>query len=249
MRVEEGPKGRKSSTYKERGREALFNIPHTADGPQMKSKKVTPEEAQKNAEAVRRFWEDGQASLHRLQRLGADALKLGNKAATYAEEAKRLGTNIDRAAKQRRAAEEYTETQINALCESIERHRSRFGPSNLLVLLRVEDRRQRDAITRQAIRENWSYGKVVRAVQALRGERREHVGRRPRVPDDPVERLLALDAAAEKWCRWCDAALPQLPEALHPLVAKTATAVRQLQGAATTELERLRAGQGRRRGS
>ena len=34
------------------------------------SKKVTPEEAKANAEAFRQFWEDGGASLERLDRLG-----------------------------------------------------------------------------------------------------------------------------------------------------------------------------------
>lgn len=215
----------------------------------MKPRKEKSKEEQKDVHSVREFWDKGRASLERLARLDADALKLGNKAATYAEEARRLGTNVDTAAKMRRIAQEYTEDQIDAICALIERHQSPFGFANLMVLLRVEDRRQRDALMREAIKEDWPYMKVVRAVQALHGERRAHVGRKPRVPDDPVELLLALDAAAEKWCRWNDAALAELPAALHPLVKKATDAVRQLQGAATVELERVRTSQGRRRGS
>ena len=215
----------------------------------MKSKKkATRDDAHEDVHSVRQFWGDGHASLERLQRLGADALKLGHKAASYAAEAQLLGTKIDTAAKMRRVVHEYTEAQIKAVCALIERHRSTFGPANLMVLLRIEDRTQCDALMRQAIKENWPYMKMVRAVQALRGERREHVGRRPRVPDDPVERLLTLDMLADKWCRWCDAARSQLPESLHPLVMKATGSVRQLQGAATTELERFRASQGQRRG-
>jgi hypothetical protein len=76
-------------------------------------------------------------------------------------------------------------------------------------------------------------------VQAARGGRREHVGRRPRVPDDPAEALVALDALCGKWCRWCDAAAPNLPGGLHALLKRAARAVRGVQLAGAGELENL----------
>jgi hypothetical protein len=68
--------------------------------------------------------------------------------------------------------------------------------------------------------------------------RRPHVGRKPRVPDDPVERLVLFDALAEKWLRLStDARLDGTGE-LWRLVDKASKAVKRVREAIAVELLR-----------
>src|SRR5579871_3095253 len=149
----------------------------------MKSTKVTAQQAKKNAEAILRFWKRGRNSHKQLRQLQSNdphSLRFGNKAHTFENEAKRLGVNYDTASKMRRVAQEYTREQIEALCTQVMRHRSRFGPIHLLVLLRIQNRAQRDKLMRRAIREAWSNRRLKGAIQAMKGGRRPFVGRKPR---------------------------------------------------------------------
>src|SRR5262249_26247418 len=131
-------------------------------------------------------------------------------------------------------AEEYTTRQLDTLCDLVEGQRSRFSVSHWLVLLRLQDRPRRDKLMTRAVRASWSKSELKRAVQAERGERRPNVGRKPTVPDDPRECLIALDAQADKWCRWCDASRPLLPAELGDDLLKAVKAVRKVQAAAAT---------------
>src|SRR3954452_471024 len=100
-----------------------------------KPNRVTIEQARQNAAAIRKVWRDGQRSLARLQQLqrrDPSTLQHGCKMDTYTEEAQRLGTNVDTAAKMRRLAREYTREQIDTLCALVERHCSPFRPTHLL---------------------------------------------------------------------------------------------------------------------
>jgi hypothetical protein len=206
------------------------------------SKQVTPDEARRNAQTVRQFWQGGQASLRRLRRLrnqDPDAFAHGGREQTHAAEARGLGVNADKAAKMRRAAREYTRGQMEEVCALVGRHRARFAATQLLVLLRVADRARRDALMRRSVRQGWTTSHLERAVQAARGARRPHVGRRPRVPADPAERLLALGALAGKWCRWCDAALADLPGDVKAPIDLAVKAVRRVQRAVGEELHKL----------
>jgi hypothetical protein len=107
--------------------------------------------------------------------------------------------------------------------------RSRFGPTNLMFLLRIKSRARRDALMRRAVRESWTVTQLERSIQALRGGRRPFVGRQPAVPTDRAEKLIALDALASKWLRWVEVAMPDLPDELQPVLTKTAKAVREVQ--------------------
>src|SRR4051794_40245773 len=184
---------------------------------------VTPEKARANARKILQLWRQGRQSLNRLRKLNQSdpaALKYGRKEDTFAGEAGLLGTNVDTAAKMRRVARGYTREQIKGLCDLVRKHRSRFGPSHLLILLRVKKGTRRDAMTRQAVREGWTTVRLERAAQAEKRTRREWVGRKPQVPEGRVEVLLTLDALSEKWCRWCEEADPGLPEELKGLVSR-----------------------------
>jgi hypothetical protein len=207
---------------------------------------VTPEEAQANADAIRRFWRDGRRSLSCLEKLGRKepaALQYGRKEGTFAAEAKRLGTYIARAAYMRKTAQEYTAEQIEDLCALVVRHRSCFGPSSLSALLAVENRKRRDKLMRQAVRERWTTSQVRRAAQASHRRRRPYVGRKQHVPSDPAARLLTLDALAEKWLRWCSDPRLDWTGELRRRIDKTARAVDRVRDAVAEELRRLDADQ------
>src|SRR4051812_5897266 len=97
--------------------------------------RVPGEQARHNAAAIRKVWRAGQRSMARLQQLQRKdpaALQHGRKMDTRTQEAQRLGTGVDTAAKMRRLAREYTREQIEAVCALVERQRSRFGPTHLL---------------------------------------------------------------------------------------------------------------------
>jgi hypothetical protein len=207
-----------------------------------KNRAVTPKQAQESAKEIRELWKAGKESqrvLHQLEAKDPDALRYRRKEETFGAEAKRLSTNIDKASKMRRVAEEYTTADIDAICGLVRRYHSRFAPTHLLVLLRVENRDRRDRLMRKAILASWTSSQLERAVQAERGQRRPYVGRKPFVPADAAERLLTLDALAEKWIRWCDAACPHLTKDLCELLAAATTAMHQIKQAVEAELQHL----------
>jgi hypothetical protein len=204
-----------------------------------KPNNVTIDQARQNAAGIRNVWRAGQRSVARLQQLqrkDPHSLQHGRRMDTYTQEAQALGTNVDTAAKMRRLAQEYTREQIDTLCALVERQCSRFGPTHLLILLRVDDRARRDRLMKQAVREGWTTAQLERAVQAHRRQRRPHVGRKPRVPADPTERLLALDAVSEKFVRWCELAQADLPAGMRPLIDKATRAVSRVRRAVAKEL-------------
>ena len=202
-------------------------------------KKATPEEARAAARALRKFWKAGRRSLGRLRKLrrqDPDAYRYGTKQQVLETEAAQEGTNADTMKKAWRVAQEYDRAQIEALCALVEEKVSRFSASHLVLLLAVAGRRRRDALTRRAIREGWGVNAVKRAVQAARGQRRPHVGRRPALPAGAAERLAALDALCVKWIRWCAEALPGLPPELQEHLQKATQAVHRVQKAAAAQL-------------
>ena len=200
---------------------------------------MTDEKAEANAAANRKLWRAGVKSNARLAKLGrtdADAIKHGRKAETFADEAQKLRTNIDTAKKMRRLAGEYTAGQIDALCDLVVKHGSSFSGTHMLILLRVENRKQRNTLAKQAIRESWSTSRLERAIQAAKGERRPNVGRKPKVPDDPVECLITLQALCAKFNAWCAAVLGRLPEKVQLPVNEATEAVEKVRAAVAGHL-------------
>jgi hypothetical protein len=198
---------------------------------------VSLAEARANAAALLAFWRTGKESHDRLAKLKSGALSHGSKAATFGAEAKRAGLDIDRIAKARRFASEYTADDVRELCALVVERRSRFSTTSLAVLLRVKDRARRDKMMRQAIRENWSSYRLKRAAQSVRGIRRGHVGRNPKIPSDPIERLLALDALAAKFMKWCSLAGADLPDDLQPSIGKATASLAKVQEAIAKALQ------------
>jgi len=208
----------------------------------MTNKTVATETAQANANAIRQLWRQGNASLKRIQELEETRprrLQYGHKAKTFKQEAQTLDISVDTAAKMRRLAEEYSADQIASLCNLVLRHNSPFSGTHLLILLRVEDRQQRDALTKQAIREGWSTSRLERVIQAAKGKRRPHVGRKPRMPADPVEALLTLDALCLKFNGWCDLVLGILPRKVHAPVKAATKAIEEVRSVVAEQLPKV----------
>ena len=197
---------------------------------------VAPEEARKAAMALRKFWQAGKRSLGRLRRLQKtpNAYCYGNKQEFLKREGIKEGYNHDTMKKAWRIAQEYEEDDIEQLCALIELRSARFGPTHLLRLLTVKDRRRRDALARNAIKGSWGVAQLEVAILRLH-QRRPEVGRKPRVPDDPVQLVLILEGLCLKWIRWCQAAHPMLSENLRDLVDKATKAVAAVKEAAAAK--------------
>jgi hypothetical protein len=194
--------------------------------------KVSIDEARANANGLLDFWQAGFKSLARLNRLQREApncLHYPHKHATYADEAKRAGIGTDTLAKARRLAREYTKQEICDLCADVKKHCVPFSQTHMLRLLAVKPRSPRDRLIKQAITHGWTVRQLERAAQGLRGSRRPHVGRRPQLPNDETELVMALEALCLRWRRWTEAARPRLPVHLHKPLDAAAKAVRRLQ--------------------
>lgn len=211
-----------------------------------KQKPVTGTDAEDAAAALLRFWTAGRGSWGRIapnktdkrRKAGPTAepgYKYGNKLDLLHAEADRLGMNYDTLAKAWKVAREYTSEQIEALGELVVEHGARFGPTHLTRLLAVADRKRRDALTNAAIRGRWGVTRLERAIQAVNG-RREHVGKRPSIPDGDRELLNAVVALCEKWVRFCAGAQERFSDEMNPAVERATKAVQAVKRAADAEL-------------
>jgi hypothetical protein len=201
--------------------------------------------------ALRAFWETGRSSWGSVQQTAEGAsgggrkktrrkqkpagYVHGNKTEVLRRAAAHEGMNHDTLQKAWRAARLYTREQIEELCGLIDRHAARFGPTHLSRVMAIKDARKRDALTRRAIRGRWGVTRLERAVQLVNG-RREHVGKRPQVPEGRSELLTSLLALCEKWRRFGTAAGPSLPAHLDGAVGRATKAVERVRAIATAEL-------------
>jgi hypothetical protein len=204
--------------------------------------------------ALRSFWETGRASWEKVRATAAPnpdktARKKrknrskstktgyvhGNKIERLKELAADEGMNHDTLQKAWRASQLYTREQIEGLCALVEEHRARFSATHLIRAMAVKDSRKRDALTRRAIRGRWGVARLGRAVQAVNG-RREHVGKRPHVPNGRPELLNALIAQCEKWTRFCVEARPSLSDNLMVATDLASKAVKRVKMIAVSEL-------------
>jgi hypothetical protein len=120
------------------------------------------------------------------------------------------------------------------LCSKIKKYQASFGATHLILLLSVPSE-ERLKFAKEAIQGRWTFSRL-KAVTRERFGWRRHGGRRPYVPEEPGERLVYLDILCVKYCRWCEAAQPELPPDLHAQVATAIKGVRRVQEAATKAL-------------
>lgn len=218
----------------------------------MPTKKPAPEQVEAAVKALRTFWETGRDSWKRVaattpsgevpsmkrqkdKKKPKPTYAHGHKLDVLYEEAASVGFNHDTLKKAWKAAQEYTENQIDELCDMVAEHRARFGATHLIRLLAVKDRKRRDAMTRSAIRGRWGVTWLERTIQAVNG-RREHVGKRPHIPDGNRELLNAVVALCGKWVRFCSGAEARLSDDMLAAVERATKAVEKVKQAADAEL-------------
>lgn len=219
-----------------------------------KSNRVTPEQAEHNADRIVSFWRWGLDSLGhcapddlvygkatRRQRLELARLKGRQRNETAPLD---VVLNIDTLGKMRRVAADYGEKQIESLADQVRRHRSRFSTSHLIRSLAVADRTTRDAIVAQAVRQSWSLSSFDRRVQVARGARRAGAGRKPDVPTDRDQRLVVLEGLCLRWLRWTELAASELPSDLRKLVRAADATVAAISVGLGTHLPRAEGGEG-----
>ena len=213
-----------------------------------KSNRVPPEDADRNAAQVVALWAWGRDSL---EKCPPDSLVYGKATKLLRSELTRLKTrqreeqgslalalNADVVGKMRRVATDYDEEQIEHLAEQIRRHRSRFATSHLIRSLAVADRKTRDALVAQAVRESCTLSTLERRVQVARGARRAGAGRRPFVPADREQSLVLLEGLCLRWLRWAEAAAGGLPAGVRKLVRDADAAVAAVQTGLAKHLPR-----------
>lgn len=217
-------------------------------------KPAAPKKVEAAVDALRRFWKTGRDSWKRVaatvpskkspgrkaeyeQQEVEPAYTHGHKLAMLRAEAGRVGFNYDTLKKAWKAGKEYTQEQIDELCELVVEHEARFGATHLLRLLAIEDREVRDEMARSAMRGRWGVMRLERAIRAVNG-RREHVGKRPHIPDDQQELLNAIVSLCEKWVRFSAGAKPKLSGGLKSAVKRATEAVVEAQGIAEAALGR-----------
>jgi hypothetical protein len=218
----------------------------------MKKKPAAPDQVEAAVNSLRTFWRTGRESWKRVAATspseGASTAKRrkdkkkpkagythGRKLDVLHEEAEGVGFNHDTLKKAWKASQEYTEEQLNELCDLVAEHRARFGATHLIRLLAIKDRKRRDALTRTAIRGRWGVTRLERAIQAVNG-RREHVGKRPTIPDGDQELLNAVVALCEKWVRFCAGAEERFSDEMNAAMGRATKAVQAVKRAADAEL-------------
>jgi hypothetical protein len=213
-----------------------------------KSTRVTPEQAERNAEQIVRLWEWGHDSLKRCpkdelvyfeatKRQKAELARLKQRQQEEKEPLP-LSLNLDVLGKMRRIADEYSAEQIEKLADLVREHRSRVATTHLIRALAVDDRRARDSLLAQAVRQSWPLSVLERRAQIARGRRRVGAGRKPDVPRDHEQRLVMLEGLCIRWLRWADAAGGDLPHGLRKLVREADAAVAAVQSDVATRLRR-----------
>ncbi|MBA4190267.1 MAG: hypothetical protein C0467_19960 [Planctomycetaceae bacterium] len=222
-----------------------------------KSDRVTPELADRNAAQIVALWEWGCDCLENCpparlvyrkatKRLGNELARLKRRQSEE-KASLALGLNLDTLGKLRRIAADYDRKKIETMANKIRRHRSRFSTSHLIRSLAVADRKTRDSLLAQAIRESWTLSTLERHVQVARGARRVGAGRKPFVPPDKEQCLVVLEGLCLRWLRWTEDAATELPSGVRNLVRDADIAVAAVQTGLAKHLPRGKKGEGRRR--
>jgi hypothetical protein len=202
--------------------------------------KFTAEDGQRAATALLSFWKKGHGSLSRLKKLEGtddDPLQHGKKMDTLEAEANKAKLNPDLMKKAWRLAQMYEKEDIEAICQRVRNKPAPFSYTHMVLLLQVNNKAKRKSLITRAIQGQWSDSDLQRAILAQKKEgRKAGVGRNPKVPDDPVELLIALEGLCLKWSRWCEAGKKKLPAEVKQCVETATTAVKEVEAAVQEKL-------------
>lgn len=200
---------------------------------------ITAEQGKHAAKELLSFWEKGHKSLTRLKKLQGttiDPLQHGKKMATLEAEAKKAKLKPDLMKKAWRLAEMYNKEEIEAICQRVRDRPAPFGYTHMVQLLSVNDAAMRQSLISRAIDEQMSDNDLKTAILVQKKKRRPQVGRKPHVPEDEAELLIALEGLCLKWSNWCQAAEKQLKAQVKLCVATATTAVKEVEQAVQEKL-------------
>jgi uncharacterized protein (DUF433 family) len=163
----------------------------------------------------------------------------GSKQTVKEELAAKYRLNHDMLGKAWRIAEQYTEDQIRHWDELVKKCDASFWSCHLKDLLVVTDRKKRDRLMEKAIRKNWSTKQLYLTIQAKFG-RRAHVGRKPKVPENPQELMTKLRMLCDKWINFCKLAEAECQGKLAASVKNATASIHEVKELADKSLTRLR---------
>jgi hypothetical protein len=162
--------------------------------------------------SIQRYWSLGNEGLAdwRKRNRGVEdgAVRMDDHLETLA---KKSGLKPAQYATAMRIARLYADEQIREVLSLIAKRRSKFGTSHLTRLLAVTSPKSRMRLTKQAIREGWSFRKIDRAVKDNHSQR-SYGGRRPAQASDSADALSRLLQASMRWERLYDSVREGLPE-------------------------------------
>jgi hypothetical protein len=177
------------------------------------------------------------------------------------KQAEKRGTTPQMLYKARQLADPkkgYTPREINDLISLMETVQPKqddtkaiFSRTHLIRLLPVKPKELRNQLQKEAIEEGWSVPDLMAEIVKCKG-RREHGGRKHRMPADLAGLLVKVDSMAETWRRWYDSVYPESeggkrewalearpPADIQKLIDDAYTALGKLQDAAKKKLHKI----------
>lgn len=144
----------------------------------------------------------------------------------------------------RRFSREYTEEELDHLCEQIRRHRPAFGISHIGIMITIPAT-QRDCLQRDCIEKNWSTNDL-KAAKLKWHRKKSGGGRRPQVTADNAvaqflrhsDRLRRLCARVGTPCGTTPVILKELSPTMQQAIKAARKAMISLGNAAQAELRK-----------
>lgn len=148
---------------------------------------------------------------------------------------RRLGLKRDQVDKARQFAAMYSDEEVDALCELVNRSdRGQITKSHVIRLLAVPSKRQRDKLAKLVVREQWTVQRL--GAEITKEGKSSQGGRRPKRPATVDEALGQIQRMVRQWERWEEmmsenggasgVGIKDLPVAVARAVAKMRAAAR-----------------------
>ncbi len=116
---------------------------------------------------------------------------------------RRLGLKRDQVDKARQFAAMYSDEEVDALCELVNRSdRGQITKSHVIRLLAVPSKRQRDKLAKLVVREQWTVQRL--GAEITKEGKSSQGGRRPKRPATVDEALGQVERLVRQWERWVE---------------------------------------------
>ncbi|ADB18068.1 hypothetical protein Psta_3404 [Pirellula staleyi DSM 6068] len=115
----------------------------------------------------------------------------------------RLGLKRDQIDKARQFAAMYSDKEVDALCELVNRSdQGRITKSHVIRLLAVPSKRRRDELAKLIVREQWTVQRL--GPEITKEGKSSQGGRRPKRPATVDEALGQIQRMVQQWERWVE---------------------------------------------